>query len=105
MPRKTYNNFSLENERLKIFDQYRDPQKLNKCKYQLVTYGGIIRYSIVTEIRNREEILKRLIKMGKEIADTYGLYDDYKIYLTEDGVKELLICSQLHKDFIKFLIA
>ncbi len=107
MPRKTYNNFALENERLKLFHQYREPHKLNKCKYELISFG-IIRCSIVTEIYNREDILVRLIKMGLSIASPLYNKDEYpnsfKIWVTENGIKELLICSRIHVKFIKYLL-
>jgi len=87
--------------------EFQQPQKLNKCKYELISFGSV-RCSIVTERLNREDVLKRLIKLGFEIAvpkhDEGEYKKSFKIWVTENGITELLICSRIHKRFIKFLL-
>jgi len=88
--------------------EYRQPQKLNKCKYELITNNNVIRMSFVTERYNREDILRRLIKVAHELSKQYIdevlMTPHYKIFLTETGVREILICSIRHKNFIKKLL-
>jgi len=104
--RKPDKPFMLVNGEIEPFFEYRQPQKLTKCKYELVTYA-ITRLSFVTEKYNREVVLKMLINFGESITGTR--YNEktftthYKVFVTENGVKELLIDSALHKNFIKKL--
>lgn len=106
--RKISEPFMFVNGEIEPFFEHRQPQKLNKCKYQLISFG-IIRCSFVTVKYNREDVLKRLIKMGLEIASPLYNKDEYpnsfKIWVTENGVRELLICSRKHRQFINFLMS
>lgn len=99
--------FLLVNGEFEPFFEYRQPKKLNKCKYELVSMG-CARFSLITERLNREDVLKRIIKLAKgmavqRVADTL-MQPHYKILLTEDGITEVLICSRTHSKFIKFLM-
>jgi len=106
MPRKIDGPFMLVNGEFEPFFEHRQPQKLTKCKYELVTYS-IIRVSFVTEKYNREVVLKMLINYGESITgiryNEKTFQTHYKIFVTENGVKELLLDSAIHKNFIKKL--
>lgn len=83
------------------------PQTLTECKYELVTKNN--RYCVVTSSVNREDMLRKLDSHAKvffvQMKD-YGQYHPcYKIFFTENGVKELLIDLKHlpHKLFIASL--
>jgi len=99
--------FMFVNGEIEPFFEFQQPQKLNKCKYELVSMG-CVRFKLVTERYNREDVLLRIIKLARgmsvqRVADTI-MQPHWRIYLTEDGVKELLICSRTHSKFIKYLL-
>jgi hypothetical protein len=85
-------------------NHYLAPCKLNRCKYDLLIYGRI-RKSIVTKIINREAVLVQLIARAFEISEQFGIVEnmDYRIMLTEDKVRSVLLDSNIDKSFIKFL--
>jgi hypothetical protein len=97
----------MANEKLKVMDEinrFTTPQKLNRCKYDLIIYGRTYE-SIVTNIMNREWVLKEIIKRANEIkiAKKVKYIFSYTVYLTEDGIISVLLDSKLDKDFINFL--
>lgn len=84
---------------------YLQPSKLTKSKYELFVWGSLRRL-VVTDIHNREVVLKFLISTMEGLTMFHhGIKPlPYMIFLTENGQRELLIDSSIHYDFIMFLM-
>lgn len=99
-----FENFKILVIESELLSPYTLPQKLTKSKYDLVMFN-LRPKCVVTESRNREQVLKELIKTAKDANNFYNLKyaAPYKIYLTENGIKSVLLDSKLDKQFINFL--
>lgn len=99
---------SLYNQNNQPLNRYQIPSTLTTCKY-IVLSGYSPRYDkyfFVTNKLNREaallEIFNYLKNNGKYCDNIYKRRIDFpfRIYITENGVTELLIDSKAHKDFV-----
>lgn len=90
--------------KLPPINQYLIPHKLNWCRYDLTVYGRV-KKTIITQEINREAVLVDLIGEAYRVLDTF--HNDFvryfKVILTEDEVKSVIIDSKVDKEFIKFI--
>ncbi len=88
------------------YNLYTTPSNLTKCKYELRMCNRT-RKVITTDTINREVVLTELVKWGNAnswmFSERYKLIP-YHIYVTERGVKKLLIDSS-YPDHQKFILS